>query len=131
MNSLYKKTDPFTGEEFVTTNSLKKFINRKSQIAYNNHKKKILLEEISFVNKHLLKNRKILNDVLKNKEKITISVNQLINYGFLFSVITHFKTINNKTVFCIYEFSYSFIEDKQIKIEKNGRNYFTRFQSNS
>ena len=117
----YSKIDPFTKQKFYTTSSIKRFDSRQNQLNYNNWLKKEKREKRAFVVNKLENNYKILSMLLKGKSSLTIPKSELEETKFNFNVITHYYHKNNKTILCVYEYSFSVIENNIIKIEKDGK----------
>lgn len=110
MESEYGK-DPLTGETFIKTRSDKKFANtrNKSKSYYLKIAKPERLK-MAPVQKPLLKNRKILNKILEGVQERIVSKDFLLGAGFNFGYYT--GTATGGTVFLVYEYEFSIIENK-------------------
>jgi len=118
---LFAKIDPYSKNKFYTHSSIKKFENRQNQLNYNNWLKKEKRERRAFVVNKIENNYKILSMLLNGKSSLTIPKSKLEKAKFNFNVITHYYHKNDKTILCVYEYSFFVTDDDKIKIEKDGR----------
>jgi hypothetical protein len=107
--------DPYSGETFQKSRSNKRFANLRNKNAYHNAFAKKERDRISNVQKPLLRNRKILELLLGEKEEVTVSRDFLLGRGYNFTCYT--GSDQKRRVFLIYEFEISDSEGK-IKIRR-------------
>jgi hypothetical protein len=98
------KTDPHSGEEFIPKRTNQIFANPENKSKYNNAKAKYYRDELNRINNALMKNFKILNDLIKEQESITISYIELMKKGFDFAFFTHFTVEKESQYPTIYYF---------------------------
>jgi predicted nucleic acid-binding Zn ribbon protein len=88
----------------------KKFCNDYCRNNYNNQQKAkgSNSEIVRSINKALLKNRKILDSILKeDEEKATVNRDKLLRLGFQFKYLTHLYTTKAvKTYYYCYDLGY-------------------------
>ena len=65
---------PYNGEEFEQKRTNQVYASRYNQIMFNNNKNRELQREIKEVNKKLLKNRRILSELLNDKKEKTFKI---------------------------------------------------------
>jgi predicted nucleic acid-binding Zn ribbon protein len=88
----------------------KKFCNDYCRNNYNNQQKAkgSNSEIVRSINKVLLKNRKILDSILKeDEEKATVNKDKLLRLGFQFKYLTHLYTTKAGKTYCYcYDLGY-------------------------
>jgi predicted nucleic acid-binding Zn ribbon protein len=85
----------------------KKFCNDYCRNVYNNSLKSMNSGPIRNINNVLLKNRKILSQLLNNEDMAKTTKEKLLQHGFNFKYITHSYTNKKGNVyFFCYEFGY-------------------------
>jgi len=89
----------------------KKFCDEQCRSAYHNHLRRTEFAHISKTNRTLLRNRKILSELLKSGVN-ELSIRELIESGFIRNYITSYYVKDGKPVLLCYEFS--------IMIDDNG-----------
>jgi len=117
-----KRICPYSGVEFVPKRTNQVFANGKYRIAYNNQKNNSKRKHLASINKPLLKNYDILNQILVNEQEKIVHKEYLRGIGFSFSVFTHFHKDEKspKYYYSIYDFHYYKIYDFYYKIVKHG-----------
>jgi hypothetical protein len=113
------KIDPLTGKEFIPKRSNQLFESPANRIKYNNQKAREFRNELDHINKPLVKNVKILNELLMNKTKITFHREFLKGKGFTFNVITHFDNFEGEEHPCLYQYMITEMSNEKITIRKN------------
>src|SRR6478672_1267404 len=113
-----KRKDLLTGEEFTPSRKNQKFANAENRIIYYNNKANQLRQSVSFVNKPLHENLKILNELLADKKEATFHKQFLAGKGLSFKVHTHYEKHEGKTVFAVYQYIIISLDNDQIKIIK-------------
>lgn len=98
----------------------KRFCNDACRSGYNNRIKLESDELVKKINKSLLKNRKILADLLLEEKMVKVNEDRLLTQGFDLDYHTHdLLTSKGQTYFFIYEYGYLPLENKQYLIVKN------------
>lgn len=115
MKSL-EKIDPLTGEIFYALRSNQVFASDENRIRYNNLKAKQLRENKSIVDKPLLNNFRILNNLMNGKEEGVFHKQFLLGQGYSFLVMTHFEEYKGQKHMAIYNFIINPIDGENIKI---------------
>lgn len=120
--NLEKRICPFSGDEFVPKRNNQVFANRENRIAYNNKKNNDKRRRLAFVNKPLLRNNDILNQILGNEREKIVHKEFLRGAGFSFLVFTNFHRDENKNklYYSIYHFYYYKVDNEHYKIVNNG-----------
>jgi hypothetical protein len=118
-----KRIDPYTGKVFYTNSTIKRFANKKNQVAYHNYMMRKAKKNRAFVEEKLLHNQSVLKQLLNGKKEVMVNAEQLKNKGFYFNTITHYSNTDNEFFLCVYEYVYHRISNNQFKITKDGRNY--------
>lgn len=99
--------DLFTGEAFKPNRKNQKFMTSQNRIAYHNKKSHQTNRIKAFISEPLNKNHKILMQIIPEIGKpYSFSKDFLNGKGINLSLLTHFDTIDNKTVPAIYNFIY-------------------------
>jgi len=112
------KTDPYTLTQFNPKRSNQKFESVANRIAFHNKKAKELRDRKKAVDSHLEKNRKILEELLKEEKMVIKSKEFLLGKGFNFGYITHTVYYNGLTLKCIYHFGFIQHDNLNIKLIK-------------
>ena len=112
------KICPYNDEEFIAKRSNQKFASRYNQITYNNDKNRELQKHVKEMNKKLLKNYKIIIELLKNTQEMVLNTEYLKGKGFDFNLLTHIMKDGNTTIYGIYNYAFHKLNDGQIKIIK-------------
>ena len=113
-----EKTDPFTGELFIPTRSNQVFATDENRVRFNNEKAKELRLKKSFVDKPLLKNIKVLDELLKGKTEIEVHKQFLLGKGYSLAVFTHYEEITGNRCHALYNYVLINKENEIIKIIK-------------
>lgn len=113
-----EKTDPLTGEVFIALRSNQVFANDENRIRYNNLKAKELRENKSQVDKPLLNNFRILNDLMSGKQEEIYHKQFLLGRGYSFLVFTNYMDYNGKRCLAVYKYIIIPMENDKIKIIK-------------
>lgn len=114
------RTCYYSGEDFIPTRQNQKFATKENRINYHNQQNNQLRKRLSFINKQLLLNLKILIDVLDGENETILHKQFLLGKGFSFSVFTHFiiSESSNNYCYCIYEVAYERINEENYKISR-------------
>jgi hypothetical protein len=110
-----KRNDLLTGETFVPSRITQKFASPLNRIKFNNDKANNLRHSLMFINGPLKTNLNILNALIIGKERAVFHKEFLRGKGFVFEVLTHFKTIQGKKLPCIYHYAINVIDDEKIE----------------
>lgn len=111
-----KRIDPLTGELFQPKRVTQRFASEQNRIRYHNQKASELRQEISFVNKPLLNNLRILNELLKNNTTGKYTKEFLLGKGFSFGVFTHYQIHEGNPYCAIYHYLIISLPNEQIQI---------------
>ena len=111
------KRDLLTNEPFEPTRSTMNFINSSNRIKYYNLKAKQEREAIAYIQKPLIRNKRILDSLMKNKEVLLIHPEYLKGCQFDFNVLSSLVKYNGENKTAIFEYIILRENDK-IKIVK-------------
>lgn len=114
----FEKIDPLTGDVFLAIRSNQVFASDENRIRFNNLKAKEERLGKSFVDKPLLKNRRILNDLMDGKTEEVFHKQFLLGRGYNFSVLTHNEIFEGKAHIAVYNYILAPIDGEKIKIIK-------------
>lgn len=99
--------DLYTGELFKPNRKNQKFLSCQNRIAYHNKNAYLNNRIKAFISEPLSKNHKILMQLVIDIGKpYSYAKDYLKGKGVNLSVMTHFETIDNKTVPALYNFLY-------------------------
>ena len=113
------KIDPLTGEKFISKKSSQRFASPANRIKYNNLRAKEFTDSLSHINKPLIKNYKILSELLSEVKQKTFHVQFLLGMGYNFSVITHYEKLKDIDHPCVFAFMIIKEDADNVKIIKN------------
>ncbi len=100
------RQDLLTNEEFIPLRINQKFATPENRIKYYNNKANELRHSISYVNKPLHNNLKILNEIMKGLKEKVFHKQFLYGKGFDFAVHTHVTDVADGTSgFALYDYS--------------------------
>lgn len=104
----------------VKGRSDKRFCNDACRSSYNNRLNTESSSIIKKINKQLLKNRKILADLLREEKMVKVNEDRLFTLGFDLEYHTHhLQTSKGQTYFFVYEYGYLPLEKQQYLVVKN------------
>ena len=105
-------------EKILKGRSDKKFCDDYCRAAYNNDLKSVSNNHIRKVNNMLGKNRRILESLLPEGEKITkINRDKLLQLGFQFKYLTHtYTNVKGNVYHYCYEYGYLPLENNRFLI---------------
>lgn len=112
------KTDLLTGEKFKALRINQKFANPQNRIDYHNKKANHLRQSLAYINKPLLVNIRILNELMEGKTEAVLHKQFLLGKGFCMAVHTHYEKNQDKFHCAIYQYIIITLENEQIKIIK-------------
>jgi hypothetical protein len=115
-----KRQDLLTKEEFVPSRINQKFARPENRIKYYNDKAKQFRHSVSYINKPLHLNIKILRELMFGKKEATFHKQFLIGKGFSFGVLTHVKEYEGMNLYSVYNYTVITMANEQIKIIYNG-----------
>jgi len=115
------RKDLLTGEEFSPKRSSQRFSCPANRIKFHSNRATQLRHDSAYVNKPLLKNFRILNELMKGKLRGTFHKQFLLGKGFNFKVLTHFEEYEEETCNAIYQYIIIPIENNKIKIIRYDR----------
>lgn len=117
MNKIKKKC-PFSGENFIPKRNNQIYASAYNRITYNNIKNRKLQKIVKPINKRLLKNYKIIVELLEDKQELISNSEFLKGKGFDFSILTHIMKEGNTSIYGIYNYAFFKLDNNTIKIKK-------------
>lgn len=108
------KNDLLTGEKFIPTRITQKFARPENRIKYHNTKANELRRSIMYVNSPLLKNLRILNDLMIGKKEEKFHRQFLLGKGYSFGVLTHYDNHEDSRIAFVFQFGIKKVEDNYI-----------------
>ena len=94
------RTCYYSGERFIPTRQNQKFLTKENRILFHNQQNNQLRKRLSFINKQLLLNFRILIDVLNGEKERIVHKQFLLGKGFSFNVFTHFTLSKSSSNYC-------------------------------
>jgi hypothetical protein len=113
-----KRVCLYSKKEFVPKRSNQIFANKECRIAYHNEISNSIRKSLHEINTRLIKNYKILTEIMKGKREGEFHSEFLRGKGFSFSVHTHIEKLNDKFIYAIYEYSFYKIYNSTYKISR-------------
>ena len=113
------RNDLLTNEEFVPSRINQKFACPLNRIKYHNQRANAMRHSAAFVNKPLMTNLRILNELLFDINEKVFHKEFLKGKGFNFNVCTHITDIEYKNRFCCYQYTLIKGTNDTVKIVKN------------
>jgi len=110
--------DLLTGQKFEALRINQKFVTPQNRIKFYNQKANQFRQSVSYINKPLHVNVRILNDLLTGKNEAIFHKQFLMGKGFSFGVHTHYVEHNKNTHIAIYQYLIIPLENEQIKLIK-------------
>lgn len=107
-----------TGQEFTPVRSNQLFISPEARIKYHNIKSNRIRKRKAYIDKPLHENYKILTELMKNKDKLSVHKQYLLGRGFNFLVFTNYKNYEGKRYPCIYDYIIQAYDNDTITIMK-------------
>ena len=111
-----EKTDPLTGKKFTAFPANQVFATDENRIRFNNLKAKELRESKSEIDKPLLINFRILNQLMAGKKEEVFHKQFLLGRGHSFMVLTHYEERAGKNFMAVYNFIIVSQDGDKIKI---------------
>jgi hypothetical protein len=106
--------------ESIKGRSDKKFCNDICRNSYNNKLNSDTNNLVRNVNNTLRKNRRILEELLEGKTKLTVPKQKLTGKGFDYNYFTNQRvTKEAKSYYFCYEYGYLFLENDMVLLVKN------------
>lgn len=106
-----KAKDPFTNKEFTKKRNNQIYENRENQVKFNNKKARKKRMAMAAINKTLNNNRKVLQSVLGNDERVQRSRDFMLGAGYDFRIFTHNIKIGQSLWHCVYEYGITQLEN--------------------
>lgn len=110
--------DLLTGQEFLKKRINQRFSCPENRIKYYNQKANQIRHTLYYINKPLLNNYRILQELMAGKVEADFHKEYLKGKGFDFSIHTHYENYDGKTRNAIYNFIIYLTEKDNIKIIK-------------
>lgn len=112
-----KRKDLLTGEEFIPKKISQQFASPQNRIKYNNRKASQEKQKNAFYDKALLKNYRILVELMGTNKSTQHKKDFMLGRGFNFGIHNHLSKIESKNYASIYEFTLiTEIDNPTIKI---------------
>ena len=99
------RKDLLTNEVFVPSRNNQKFACSSNRIKYHNLRANSIRNASAFVNKPLMKNKRILDELFTDKFEKVFHKEFLKGKGFSFDVCTHITIIDNLNRFSCYQYT--------------------------
>ena len=96
--------DLHTGETFLPKRINQKFVRAENRIAYHNKKATELRASIAYIDKPLLTNVRICNELMKSKREAVFHKQFLLGKGFSFGVHNHVVEYQGNNQFSVYQY---------------------------
>jgi len=88
------------------------------RISFHNEQNNFLRKKLSFINKQLLKNYKIVDDLLIDLTEVSANKHFLRGRGFSFKIFTHFAMENDEILYGLYDIKFKKINDEEYLINR-------------
>ncbi len=108
------KNDLLTGESFIPTRTTQKFACPENRVKYHNKKASELRRSILYINSPLLKNLRILKDLMIGKKEEKFHRQFLLGKGYFFGVLTHYEKYEDIDIPFVFQFGIKKVEDNYI-----------------
>jgi hypothetical protein len=106
-----KRVCKHSNVEFIPRRSNQIFASKQCRIVYHNDLSNSIRRKLSKINNQLMKNYKILTEIMQEKDEGQFHSEFLRGKGFSFSVHTHVEKWKDKFIYAVYEFSFYKIND--------------------
>jgi len=117
---MIKKVCPYSKIEFIPKRSNQIFLNKDCRIKYNNAKSNFIRHQLHAYNGPLLKNYKILEEIMRGKKEKTFHKEFLKGKDFSSSLITHNVKGEIYDLIGVYKYTIDFIPNSDnVKIRRN------------
>ena len=114
------RKDLLTGEEFIPKKISQRFASPANRIKFNNRKASLEKQKNAPYDKPLLKNYRILVELIGTKKSTIHKKDFMLGRGFNFSVFNNFELIDGRNYPKVNEFALIIdIENQSIKIIRN------------
>lgn len=111
-----KRTCPQCKKEFLPKKNSQIYDLAECRIAFNNNLNNTLRIKLSSINKQLIKNFKVLDVLLNNKNEAKANKHFLRGAGFSFKNFTHVAQNENGFVYGVYEILFYKINEEEYLI---------------
>ena len=108
-----------SNQEFSPSRSNQKFANKECRINYHNDKNNAIRKKTAYINVPLMKNYKILSELLADKSEGVYHAQFLIGKDFSFSVFTNLKEYKDGIAYAVFEFWYYKVDAFNYKVKKH------------
>ncbi|MGB2232728.1 MAG: hypothetical protein ACPH12_07360 [Flavobacteriaceae bacterium] len=113
---------PYSGEYFKPKRSNQKYASKYNRVAFHNRKYRELKMPLEKVNHILFKNHNIISDLIGDKNEIILSNDYLKGKEYNFKYMTHIIFKNDKTLFGVYNFLFTKVDESTTKFIRNETN---------
>jgi len=111
-NPIKTRLCPFTQTLFDARRNNQKFSTPEARKSYHNLINNSLRKKLSFINKQLLKNYKIADEILGDFTDVSVHREYLKGKGFSFTVFTNLTQINDELVFGLFDIAFMKLPDE-------------------
>lgn len=111
-NPIKTRLCPYSNTVFVPKRQNQIFRSASDRISQNNLLNNLLRRKLSFINKQLLKNYKIADDLLSDFTDVSVHKQFLRGKGFSFQMFTHVSQKDDEIVFGLYDISFMKLPDE-------------------
>ena len=118
------KTDPYTSEEFFPLRCNQRFAKSKNRIAFHNLNNNEFRKKTEVINKPLIKNLKILDELFLSKNKksndnsITCHKEFMLGRNYDFTKHTHFDVFEGQKYISCFNYIIIHLDKENVKIIK-------------
>lgn len=117
-----KRVCPHCKLEFIPKRSNQIFISSQARKEYHNNINNTIRKKTAFINKPLMKNRKVFSELLADKDEGVFHNEFLLGKGVSFKVFTNFKEYKEGIIaYSVYEFWYYKVDEENIKVVRYDR----------
>ncbi len=113
-----KRLCPYSKQEFFPSRSNQKFANRQYRIDYHNEKNNTIRKNTAYINVPLMKNYKILSELLADKSEGVYHAQFLIGKDFSFKVFTNLKEYKDGYAYAVFEFWFYKVDEFNYKVKR-------------
>ena len=113
-----KRKCKYSNVEFVPKRTNQVFLSKECRIAHHNEMNNTIRKKLSKINNQLIKNYKVLTEIMRGKNESQFHSEFLRGKGFSFSVHTHVEKWKDKFIYAVYEFSFYKINDTTYQITR-------------
>jgi len=118
MKQIETRICPYSGKEFIPKRNNQRFESKENRIAFHNEFHNALRRKLSYIDKPLLKNYKILESLLKNKNELKVNGHYLRGAGFDFMFLNNLTQIDNVFAYRVYDIAFMKLDNEEYLIRR-------------